>query len=188
MLGKFSRAKVLVIGDIMLDRYWWGRAERISPEAPVPVVLLEKTADLAGGAANVALNVAGLGAKTFLVGIIGEDEEGKQLCSILEDRGISSEFLIKDGRATTVKTRIIAQNQHVVRIDKEKTDEISEDQEKKILDLVSDMIEEVDVVVLSDYAKGLFGKELTSRLINLSIEITKSTGGPQQYPQIKKKH
>ncbi|RMG00672.1 MAG: D-glycero-beta-D-manno-heptose-7-phosphate kinase, partial [Acidobacteria bacterium] len=119
LIDKFSTARIMVIGDLMLDRYWWGKTERISPEAPVPIVLMEKSSETLGGAANVAVNIAGLGAEVYLIGICGSDEEGRVLKSLLRDFGISSDYLIDDGRPTTVKTRIVARNQHVVRIDRE---------------------------------------------------------------------
>ncbi len=102
----FSKVKVLIVGDIMLDRYWWGSVSRISPEAPVPVVTLDKTSLLPGGAANVAANVAGLGAKPYLVGVIGDDAEAKMFSKILVEANISPGFLVPfKNRQTTVKTR-----------------------------------------------------------------------------------
>jgi len=118
IIKNFSKIKVLVVGDVMLDRYWWGTVSRISPEAPVPVVSLEKTSLAAGGAANVAANVAGLGAEPFLIGITGEDEDAKIFPKVLQKANISNYelFPIKN-RQTTTKTRIIAHNQQVARID-----------------------------------------------------------------------
>src|SRR3982751_2697269 len=110
------------MGDVMLVRYWWGSVSRISPEAPVPVVQLEKTSLAPGGAANVAVNIASLGAVPYLIGVVGDDEEGKYLLSALNKSSISSDLLLTlEDRPTTVKTRIVAHNQHVVRIDNEKT-------------------------------------------------------------------
>ncbi|MET0752137.1 MAG: PfkB family carbohydrate kinase, partial [Pyrinomonadaceae bacterium] len=111
ILEKIAETKVLVIGDVMLDRYWWGSVSRISPEAPVPVVSMEKTSILAGGAANVAANIAGLGAEVCLVGITGEDEEAKIFPEILRQAGIFDFNLFPvENRKTTIKTRIIAHN------------------------------------------------------------------------------
>jgi D-beta-D-heptose 7-phosphate kinase/D-beta-D-heptose 1-phosphate adenosyltransferase len=119
-LENFSKVKVLVVGDIMLDRYWWGSVNRISPEAPVPVVHLKETSLVAGGAANVAVNIAGLTAKPFLVGMIGDDKEAELFPSLLNKSEISADYLIKlPNRQTTVKTRVVAHSQQVVRIDQE---------------------------------------------------------------------
>src|SRR5689334_19429758 len=119
----------------MLDRYWWGSVNRISPEAPVPVVKLERTSVAAGGAANVAANVVGLGAEAFLVGIVGNDPEAEILAEVLEKSGISADLLIPlINHQTSVKTRIIAHSQQVVRLDQEKTNPISDAEAEKILE------------------------------------------------------
>lgn len=174
LLDRFSDVKILVVGDVMLDRYWWGSVSRISPEAPVPVVKLEKTSVTAGGAANVALNISGLGARAFLIGSVGDDAESRALSQILEDRNVSSEFLFKTkGKPTIVKTRIVAHNQHVVRIDQEESAEIDAYDEKKIWRLIERVLEQVDLVVVSDYAKGLLTETLLTRLITQSIGMGK---------------
>ena len=170
----FSKVKVLIVGDIMLDRYWWGSVSRISPEAPVPVVTLDKTSLLAGGAANVAANVAGLGAKPYLVGITGEDEEAKMLTEVLRKANISSSFLVLlKNRRTTVKTRIVAHNQHVVRIDQENTHVLSKEEEQVVFKKIEAIIDEVDVVIISDYAKGLISEKLAKRLITKTVTLQK---------------
>ncbi len=170
----FSKVKVLIVGDIMLDRYWWGSVSRISPEAPVPVVILDKTSLLPGGAANVAANVAGLGAKPYLVGVIGDDAEAKWFSNILIEANISCSFLVplKD-RQTTVKTRIVAHNQHVVRIDQENTQILSKEDEQVVLKQIETIIDEVDIVIISDYAKGLITDNLAKRLITKTISRKK---------------
>jgi len=173
LIDKFSTARIMVIGDLMLDRYWWGKTERISPEAPVPVVLMEKSSETLGGAANVAVNIAGLGAEVYLIGICGRDEEGRALKSLLHDFGISSDYLIDDGRPTTVKTRIVARNQHVVRVDREEASSIDAAQENKIFNIAKALIENIDAIILSDYAKGLLTWNLTERLITLAKENNK---------------
>jgi D-beta-D-heptose 7-phosphate kinase/D-beta-D-heptose 1-phosphate adenosyltransferase len=166
LIEKFSKVKVLVIGDVMLDRYWWGSVSRISPEAPVPVVRLERTSAVAGGAANVAANVVGLGAQAFLVGAVGRDPEAAMLSEILEKTDISSEYLIRlENRGTTVKTRIIAHSQQVVRLDQEQTVSISQAEGNKIVSEVEQIIEQADIVIISDYAKGFLGETLLTRLI-----------------------
>ena len=165
---KFSEVKVLIVGDVMFDRYWWGNVSRISPEAPVPVVNLDKTSLLPGGAANVAANIAGLGAKAYLVGIIGDDAEAKMFSNVLVEANISSSFLVPlKNRQTTVKTRIVAHNQHVVRIDQEDTHILSKEDEQIVLNRIETIIDEVDIVIISDYAKGLITDNLAKRLICL---------------------
>jgi rfaE bifunctional protein kinase chain/domain len=166
IFSKFSRVKVLVVGDVMLDRYWWGSVDRISPEAPVPVVRLASSESTAGGAANVAANIAGLSAMPILVGLIGGDREAEELKRSLAERGISSAHLqVADGRPTTVKTRVVAHSHHVVRIDSEHTDDIDARQAAEIWQRIEPLIAESDVVILSDYAKGLLCGELLSRII-----------------------
>src|SRR6476620_7502157 len=148
VLDKFDGVKVLVVGDVMLDRYWWGSVSRISPEAPVPVVKLERTSVAAGGAANVAANVVGLGAETFLVGIVGDDTEAKNLAEILASSKISPDYLISMGnRQTSVKTRIIAHSQQVARLDQENTIAISELEAENILEKIEKIFEESDIVI-----------------------------------------
>jgi rfaE bifunctional protein kinase chain/domain len=171
---KFSKVKVLIVGDVMLDRYWWGSVSRISPEAPVPVVKLDKTSVAAGGAANVAANVVGLGAETFLVGIVGDDSEAEVLKNILAKSNISSKHLISlKNHQTTVKTRIVAHSQHVVRLDQENTHPINESDESRIYKVTENLIANADVVIISDYAKGLLSDILLSRLITMCRENDK---------------
>jgi D-beta-D-heptose 7-phosphate kinase/D-beta-D-heptose 1-phosphate adenosyltransferase len=162
----FSNVKVLVIGDVMLDRYWWGKVSRISPEAPVPIVNLDSVSVTLGGAANVAANVVGLGANAFLVGVIGTDEDADSLIANLENKNVSSEFLFKSSvRRTTVKTRILAHNQQIVRVDSESNKTLSFHEEKEVWERIINLIDVVDIVVASDYAKGVISENLTTRLI-----------------------
>jgi rfaE bifunctional protein kinase chain/domain len=166
LIEKFSSVKVLIVGDVMLDRYWWGSVSRISPEAPVPVVRLERTSTAAGGAANVAANVVGLGAEAFMVGLIGEDVEGKILADKLESSNISPDYLISlKNRRTSVKTRIIAHSQQVVRVDNEHLAPISTAEAEKVFRDIENIFDESDIVIISDYAKGLLVETLLSRLI-----------------------
>ncbi len=167
ILKKFSGVKVLVIGDVMLDRYCWGDINRISPEAPVPVVALAKTSLTAGGAANVAANIAGLGAKPHLVGITGLDADAAFLPDVLKRSGIKRFSLTAlANRRTTVKTRIVANNQHVVRIDDETTTPISKREATALFAKIDKLIDGHDVMLISDYAKGMLTHELLSRLIS----------------------
>jgi D-beta-D-heptose 7-phosphate kinase/D-beta-D-heptose 1-phosphate adenosyltransferase len=173
-LENFSKVKVLIVGDVMLDRFWWGNVTRISPEAPVPVMNLRNTSVSAGGAANVAANIAGLGAQPFLVGAIGDDQEAELFPEILADSNVSADFLIKiTERQTTVKTRIIAHSQQIVRIDQETKERLNENQEAKLWNRISDLINEVKVIVLSDYAKGVLTDSLLLRLITTAREENK---------------
>jgi D-beta-D-heptose 7-phosphate kinase/D-beta-D-heptose 1-phosphate adenosyltransferase len=150
----------------MLDRYWWGSVDRISPEAPVPVVRLAKSESTAGGAANVAVNIAGLGAVPFLVGIIGDDREAEELKTSLAGQGISSDHLqTVNGRPTTVKTRVVAHSHHVVRVDHEHTDDIGVSLSAEIWEKIAALVGQADVVILSDYAKGMLSSEILSRVI-----------------------
>jgi rfaE bifunctional protein kinase chain/domain len=172
ILDAFSKAKVLVVGDVMLDRYWWGSVSRISPEAPVPVVRMDRTTLAPGGAANVAVNVAGLGAQAMLVGIIGEDTEADLLPEMLSTFGVSDDHLVRiPGRHTTTKTRIIAHSQQVARIDQETTANLPQAAERSLLDKLTTLIEKADAVVISDYAKGLLSDTLLRSVIELSNQL-----------------
>lgn len=174
MLDKFSGTTILVIGDVMLDRYWWGSVSRISPEAPVPVVKMDRMTLTAGGAANVAANVAGLSAKPLLVGLIGDDAEAANFPEVLRSSNVSSEDLItiKD-RPTTVKTRIIAHHQQIARIDQETDSALSSADETKVIDKISALIDRVDAVIVSDYAKGLLSDTVVKAIIDLSSNNNK---------------
>ncbi|MCF8106452.1 MAG: D-glycero-beta-D-manno-heptose-7-phosphate kinase [Desulfohalobiaceae bacterium] len=167
-LPDFSSARVVVVGDIMLDCYVWGRVSRVSPEAPVPVLqCLEKTMVL-GGAANVAANLAGLGAKVCLAGVCGRDAEGTRIRSLLKDQAITDLTLRVKDVSTITKTRIMAQNQQLLRIDQEKIEPVSEETEGLVFKALQDHITPGSVLVLSDYAKGLLSHGLCRRLISRS--------------------
>jgi D-beta-D-heptose 7-phosphate kinase/D-beta-D-heptose 1-phosphate adenosyltransferase len=171
---EFAKARVLVLGDVMLDQYWWGTVDRISPEAPVPVVRLDRTTIAAGGAANVAMNVAGLGAKPILMGGVGDDVEARLLIGHLNERGISSEYLKTLARPTSVKTRIVAHGQHVVRIDKEKLMPLAAKEEDAVVRSALDVVDLVDAVIVSDYAKGF----VTNGILNAVIAQSRKSGIP----------
>jgi rfaE bifunctional protein kinase chain/domain len=169
IFSKFSKVKVLVVGDVMLDRYWWGSVDRISPEAPVPIVRLNSADTAAGGAANVAVNVAGLGAEAVLVGITGNDEGAREISAALSENDISAEHLVRlDSRPTTVKTRVVAHNHHVVRLDSENNGELSAEESDTVWRMIAPLIESADVIVLSDYAKGCLSSTVLERLIALA--------------------
>ncbi len=163
-----SNKKIVVIGDYMLDAYLWGNVERISPEAPVPVVQVEKTNFLPGGAANVVQNISKLGATAYPIGIVGNDANGKKLLEILEKMNVdASGIVIDEKRPTTIKTRIMAQNQQVVRVDEESQEDISKNIEQKLISIAEKAIKNADGVIFEDYNKGA----LTSRLVKKCIKM-----------------
>ena len=165
-LDRFSKAKILVIGDIMMDRFIWGKVSRISPEAPVPVVVVDKETFLLGGAANVVNNIHSLGGNVSLCGVLGDDETGQRLLEELTGIGVGVHgIFVEPGRQTTTKTRIIAHHQQVVRIDRETTDHLKASTLKHLSEFLKKNIRHFDGVVLSDYGKGL----LTRALIHTSI-------------------
>ena len=161
--------KVLVVGDVMLDEYTWGEVERISPEAPVPVVRVKSRTWASGGAANVAHNIASLGGWAELVGVIGRDHPGRRLRKILRQARIGDSGLIMDGeRPTVTKSRLLAGHQQVVRIDTEATDDIEPGPRRQVMKQVRRLIAGVDVVVLEDYSKGLLDQEMVDGIISLA--------------------
>jgi rfaE bifunctional protein kinase chain/domain len=173
-LPNFSKVKVLVIGDVMLDRYMFGTVDRISPEAPVPVVHLKETRVAVGGAANVAANVVGLGAKVTLVGAVGEDFEAEELKNALRELDISPEFLLNSAvRKTSVKTRVVAQNHHIVRIDQETVLDLIPAEEEAICATIDELLDDVDVVLISDYAKGFLTNKIITEVIKKGTEKSK---------------
>lgn len=174
-LKNVSDIRILVVGDVMLDRYFWGSVTRISPEAPVPVVNLDRVTNTLGGAANVAANIAGLGATAYLVGIVGEDAEASIVSEMLEEQNISADFLIRSAeRQTTVKTRVMAHNQQIVRVDQETKSDLSAEESEQLWKSVILIFEEVEIVIVSDYAKGTATKDFLSRLITTAAGAGKS--------------
>ncbi|MBD3349578.1 MAG: D-glycero-beta-D-manno-heptose-7-phosphate kinase [Candidatus Eisenbacteria bacterium] len=156
LLERFSGRRVVILGDLMLDRYIWGAVERISPEAPVPVVDVSEETIRFGGAANVAENVAALGAYASLVGVVGDDPSGDQLLGLLRDRDVDVEGVIRvPERPTTVKTRIIAHNQQVVRADHEDASDVEGEPAERLVDVLTAAIENAEVLIVSDYGKGV---------------------------------
>lgn len=177
LFGDFNKMKVGVIGDVMLDTYWWGNVERISPEAPVPVVAVKKKEQRIGGAGNVALNLQKLGASVALISIIGEDEEGAAVKQILEGQDIDTRYLVESKkRITTNKIRIISRNQHMMRLDAEQVNELESNEEEILVNLINKYItiESPDVIILEDYNKGV----LTNRVITETIAMCNSKGIP----------
>jgi len=175
IINKFNKKNILVIGDVILDQYIRGSVSRISPEAPVPVVLQEEAFFTPGGAANVAQNLSSLGASVTLIGHIGDDAEGKIFKKELKRKKISTQGLLVDKKLPTItKTRVIAQHQQIVRIDKEKIN-THEDKEltQKIFDFVQKHLVDFDAVIISDYGKGLVTPELINFLCTKSKEKNK---------------
>ena len=171
---KFYGKRIAVIGDMMLDCYFWGGVGRISPEAPVPVVEVDKEFYRFGGATNVVYNISTLGGIPVPIGITGQDNEGKILRRLLSESKISDKSIIIDkSRPTTAKTRVIANKQHVVRIDKEKTDPISKSVEKKLIEVLKKEIKKLDAVILQDYNKGVLTKTLIEEVITIANESKK---------------
>ncbi len=169
LADQFAKKHVLVIGDLMLDSYMWGKANRISQEAPVPVVSIEYITHNPGGAANVAWNLSSLSAKVSMAGVVGEDIQGEQLLNIISEKGININGIVKDeNRDTTVKTRVIAQGQQVVRTDMESLESVSEDSGKSIQNYISSIISQVDGIIIADYNKGLLSKDLIQKILSLA--------------------
>ena len=134
LFNEFRKLKVAVIGDIMLDTYWLGNVDRISPEAPVPVVAVSKREQRIGGAGNVALNVAALGSSVTMISVVGNDDDGRQLTALLQDNNINTEYLVSShDRVTTNKIRIISRNQHMMRLDAEMAADMQSDDEEKLI-------------------------------------------------------
>jgi rfaE bifunctional protein kinase chain/domain len=166
LVDAFHGHTVVILGDVMLDRYWWGNVSRLSPEAPVPVVEKQRSSAAPGGAANVAANIASLGGRPLLVGVVGVDEAGHELRADLSQRGISDEHLVIDaGRPTTVKTRIVAVSQHVVRVDEEDRRPVAESVAARLAERTLALLAGAQALVISDYAKGALSPELLQRVI-----------------------
>ncbi len=166
--------RIAVIGDVMIDRYVWGRVSRISPEAPVPVVEVDSETSRLGGAANVANNITSLGASAFLVGVVGNDRSGEELRQFLINDKNSSDGIVTDAsRPTTVKTRVIAHDQHVVRIDSEDKKDVNEEIQQKIFSALEKNIDGLDGIIIEDYNKGVVVKDLLVNIIALAKKKNK---------------
>lgn len=170
LFSNFSNSKVAIVGDVMLDTYWWGNVERISPEAPVPVVALKKKELRVGGAANVALNSVSLGAQTTIISIIGKDDDGKELLKLLETNHINTtHILLSDKRITTNKTRVMSRNQQMMRLDAEMTSDIDTELEDQLLQNVKEyfIAHKPDILIFEDYNKGILTPRVIAELIAL---------------------
>ena len=172
LFERFTGKRIAVVGDVMLDAYLRGGVFRVSPEAPVPIVSLEKEEDRLGGAANVALNLVSLGAEAVICSVIGSDRNGNRLVGLLEEQGISGEGIVQSpGRQTTVKTRVIGNNQQLLRIDAEQTDDISGADEQALIAKVAVILEQgIDALIFEDYNKGVLTPEVIRTLIGMCRE------------------
>jgi len=171
---RFSRCHVLILGDVMLDEYMWGAVSRISPEAPVPVVAVRSESVKVGGAGNVATNVATLGGRASLIGLVGNDAAAERLGHELELAGVKSSGLIVDAsRPTTIKSRVVAGSQHVVRFDRESDAPISRAIRRRVVVAARERLPEADVLLISDYAKGLVGPRLVREILGLAARHRK---------------
>ncbi|MBC8525919.1 MAG: D-glycero-beta-D-manno-heptose-7-phosphate kinase [Candidatus Cloacimonetes bacterium] len=177
ILNEFSNKKILVIGDLMLDHYIIGDVKRISPEAPVQVVKVDNEHFGPGGAANVANNIKSLGAVPFVIGTVGDDSNAEKLYSIFQKQGISNNgIFINKNQPTTQKTRVIARHQHLIRIDFENLDELSDDLTHKIKEYFKKIVKEVDAIIIQDYNKGMLSKNLIKFILKTSNKNKKIIG------------
>jgi len=165
-----TNLKVAVVGDVMLDTYWWGKVDRISPEAPVPVVAVSKKEQRIGGAGNVALNIASLGASVSMISVLGKDDDGNQLTALLKENNINTAYLVhSEHRITTNKIRIISRNQHMMRLDAELSNDLDTADEDRLLYAFENYIaaESPGIIILEDYNKGVLTENVISRITGL---------------------
>lgn len=177
IFSKFNDLKVLIIGDVMIDSYMWGNVDRISPEAPVPIIASTHQENRLGGAANVALNIQALGAKPILCSVIGKDLKSQTFLELMVKRNLPDEGILKDGtRPTTVKTRIISDSQHLLRVDEESKSFLDKKTEKLFIAKIQNILEseKINAVVFEDYDKGC----ITKKTIESTIKLCQSKGIP----------
>jgi rfaE bifunctional protein kinase chain/domain len=173
LFAQFEQLRVLVVGDVMLDTYLYGSVDRISPEAPVPVVNVSKVERHPGGAANVALNIAAMGARAYIAGVIGHDPDGELLRQALQAYKVRTEgLIIDDSRPTTVKNRVVCRNQQMLRYDMEETRDLAQNQETRLLETISAIIhnENIDVVIFEDYNKGVLTETVIEKTMAICAE------------------
>jgi rfaE bifunctional protein kinase chain/domain len=167
IFNAFEQLKVLIVGDVMLDAYIWGRVERISPEAPIPIVQVHKREKRLGGAANVALNIQALGATPLLCAVIGEDRAAEDFEALLQKRGIPAEGMVRSReRVTTVKERIIAGSQQMLRVDTEDDELLAKADQQALMQRVEKLLPRTDVVIFQDYDKGVLDDEIITQIID----------------------
>lgn len=173
LFSDVAKLKVAVVGDIMLDTYWWGHVERISPEAPVPIVSVDKREQRIGGAGNVALNVVALGANVAMISVLGDDEDGVQLKNLLQKNKVDTAYILSSKeRITTNKIRIISRSQQMMRLDAEHINDLERDDEEKLFTQVAKYVgaEKPDLIILEDYNKGVLTSSLIEKIIALCNE------------------
>ncbi len=170
---QFNSFNILIIGDVMIDTYFWGKVDRISPEAPVPIIARTKIEHRLGGAGNVALNVQSLGATPYLCSVIGDDDKSHILIDILHDKNLPADGIMQDkNRITTIKTRVISDNQHLLRIDEEITDNILPEIQNRFIEKIQSIIEDkrINAIIFEDYDKGVITPEIISSVVKFAKE------------------
>jgi len=189
-IDRFAAARILVVGDIIMDRFIWGSVTRISPEAPVPVVDVEQETQMLGGAANVIRNMATLGARPVLCGVVGDDRTGGDILSVLSRMGLKTDGVLRaPGRPTSVKTRIVAHHQQVVRFDRETRSDLMPHQVQWLIEYMGEQLDTIDAIVVSDYGKGVISGDLMigmralceSRSVRKIIAVDPKTGNFEYY-------
>jgi rfaE bifunctional protein kinase chain/domain len=171
IFNSFNQFNILIIGDVMIDSYMWGKVNRISPEAPVPIIMSTKQENRLGGAANVALNVQALGANPILCSVIGKDSKSKSFYDLLKKRNLTSEGILEDeNRITTVKTRIISDNHHMLRIDEELDKELEQETEQKFINHVLTLLsnKSINAIVFEDYDKGSITPNVIKSIVDFA--------------------
>lgn len=176
ILNRFPKQRLLVVGDVMLDQFLWGKVSRISPEAPVPVVEITRESRFPGGAANVARNLRVLGSSVSVLSVVGDDDAGEELRALLEQQGVDTDGLIVDpNRPTTLKTRIVAHSQQMVRFDREKCASLPPQIERLVLERFESRLPYVSAVIFEDYGKGLMSQKLLNIMQRLAHQARKVT-------------
>ncbi len=169
LISSFDRARVLVVGDLILDEFIYGNVSRISPEAPVPVVWVDKESFMPGGASNVANNIRALGGQVYLAGVVGDDSRGETLRGLLKKKGVNCDGIFSDkDRPTTQKTRVIAHHQQVVRIDREVIKPVAEATLKEIIHFIGTQIDVIDALIIEDYGKGVIVPSLVREIVKIA--------------------
>ncbi|REJ82359.1 MAG: D-glycero-beta-D-manno-heptose-7-phosphate kinase [Bacteroidetes bacterium] len=170
-ISEFRKMNVMIIGDVMIDAYLWGKVDRISPEAPVPIVSVTKRENRPGGAANVAINIHSLGATPVLCSVIGDDLNGRTFTEIIQELGMSTEGLVQSpDRPTTRKTRVIGNNHQMLRVDEEREEDLSPSERKRLLERIESILsrKKTDVIVIEDYDKGVISKSLIEQVVGMA--------------------
>ncbi len=173
LINAFTKLKVLIVGDVMIDSYLWGKVNRISPEAPVPIVAISKKENRLGGAANVAINVQALGATPILCSVIGTESDARTFTDLMQKQSMNTVGILQSSsRTTTVKTRVIGNNHQMLRVDEETEEEISQQDRKLLLERITSLLNsnKIDVIIFEDYDKGVIGKFLIAEVVKLAKE------------------